>query len=198
MLISSTNQPWHPGWIQKRNNSLFMEQYFTVQALLSAALIFALRVSDMSLDTLRVLFVMRGRKGIAWVLGFFQSAIFVVAITSVLSHLDNPLNVIGYAAGFATGNVVGMTIEERLAIGHTDLRIISSRRGAAIAECLRAEGYAVTEIPARGKDGMVTMLTVSVLRKKIDLVRSMVNDVDPDAFITAEDIRPVRHGFWRA
>lgn len=175
-----------------------MESYFTLQALLSAALIFALRVSDMSLDTLRVLFVMRGRKGIAWVLGFFQSAIFVVAITSVLSHLDNPLNVIGYAAGFATGNVVGMTIEERLAIGHTDLRIISSRRGAAIADRLRAEGYAVTEISARGKDGMVTMLTVSVLRKKIDLVRSMVNDVDPEAFITAEDIRPVRHGFWRA
>ena len=81
-----------------------MESYITVQALISAALIFALRVADMSLDTLRVLFVMRGRKGIAWVLGFFQSAIFVVAITSVLSHLDNPLNVIGYAAGFATGN----------------------------------------------------------------------------------------------
>jgi uncharacterized protein YebE (UPF0316 family) len=175
-----------------------MDSYFTVQALLSAALIFALRVSDMSLDTLRVLFVMRGRKGIAWVLGFFQSAIFVVAITSVLSHLDNPLNVIGYAAGFATGNVVGMTIEERLAIGHTDLRIISSRRGSAIAERLRADGYAVTEIPARGKDGMVTMLSVSVLRKKRDLVRGMVNEVDPDAFITAEDIRPVRHGFWRA
>lgn len=175
-----------------------MEWVFTVQALLSATLIFALRVSDMSLDTLRVLFVMRGRKGIAWVLGFFQSAIFVVAITSVLSHLDNPLNVIGYAAGFATGNVVGMTIEERLAIGHTELRIISSRRGAAIAERLRAEGYAVTEIPARGKDGMVTMLSVSVLRKNNDRVRGMVNDVDAEAFITAEDIRPIRHGFWRA
>src|SRR5512139_725792 len=130
-----------------------MEEFFTVQALLSALLIFALRVSDMSLDTLRVLFVMRGRKGTAWVLGFFQSAIFVVAITSVLSNLDNPLNIIGYAAGFATGNVVGMVIEERLAVGHTDLRVISSRRGAAIAERLRAEGYAVTEIPARGKDG---------------------------------------------
>jgi uncharacterized protein YebE (UPF0316 family) len=175
-----------------------MEEFFTVQALLSALLIFALRVSDMTLDTLRVLFVMRGRKGIAWVLGFFQSAIFVVAITSVLSNLDNPLNIIGYAAGFATGNVVGMTIEERLAVGHTDLRIISSRRGAAIAERLRAEGYAVTEIPARGKDGTVTMLAVSVLRKNIDRVRGMVNDVDAEAFITAEDIRPVRHGFWRA
>ena len=71
-------------------------------------------------------------------------------------------------------------------------------RGAAIAERLRAEGYAVTEIPACGKNGMVTMLAVSVKRKSIDRVRTMVNDVDAEALITAEDIRPVRHGFWRA
>ena len=175
-----------------------MEIYFTTGAVLSAALIFALRVTDMSLDTLRMLFVMRGRKGIAWLLGFCQSAIFVVAITSVLNNLDNLLNIIGYAAGFATGTVIGITIEERLAIGHTHLRIISSRRGAAIAERLRAEGHAVTEIPARGKDGMVTMLAVSIRRKNIDQVRNMVNDVDSEAFITAEDIRPLRQGFWRA
>lgn len=175
-----------------------MEAVFTLPALLGAALIFALRVSDMTLDTLRVLFVMRGRKGIAWVLGFCQSAIFVIAITSVLSNLDNPLNIIGYAAGFATGNVVGMTIEERLAIGYTDLRIISSRRGTAIADRLRAEGFGVTEIPARGKDGMVTVLAVSVLRKRVGHVRQMVNEVDEEAFITAEEIRPLRLGFWRA
>ncbi|HLE51130.1 MAG TPA: DUF5698 domain-containing protein [Anaerolineales bacterium] len=175
-----------------------MEIYFTTGAIMSAALIFALRVADMSLDTLRLLFVMRGRKGIAWLLGFCQSAIFVIAITTVLNNLDNLLNVIGYAAGFATGTVIGITIEERLAIGHTHLRVISSRRGAAIAERLRAEGHAVTEIPARGKDGMVTMLAVSVRRKNIDQVRNMVNDVDSEAFITAEDIRPLRQGFWRA
>ena len=175
-----------------------MEFTLTTQALLSAGMIFALRVGDMTLDTLRVLFVMRGRRGIAWVLGFFQSAIFVLAITSVLANLNNPLNIIGYAAGFATGNVLGITIENRLAIGHANLRIISSRRGAAIAEYLRSAGYAVTEIPARGKDGMVTMLAVSVLRKNIEQVRSSVNNVDPEAFITAEDIRPLRHGFWRA
>ncbi|OGO64717.1 MAG: hypothetical protein A2Z45_11445 [Chloroflexi bacterium RBG_19FT_COMBO_55_16] len=175
-----------------------MEIYFTTGAIMSAALIFALRVTDMSLDTLRMLFVMRGRKGVAWLLGFCQSAIFVVAITTVLNNLHNLLNIIGYAAGFATGTVIGITIEERLAIGHTHLRIISSRRGAAIAERLRAEGHAVTEIPARGKDGMVTMLAVSVRRKNIDQIRNMVNDVDSEAFITAEDIRPLRQGFWRA
>jgi uncharacterized protein YebE (UPF0316 family) len=175
-----------------------MEFVLTTQALLGAGLIFMLRVSDMTLDTVRVLMVMRGRKPIAWVLGFFQATIFIVAISSVLSNLSNFLNVIGYAAGFATGNVVGMLIEERLAIGHINLSIVSPNLGSAIANRLRDEGYAITEIPARGKDGMVTLLNSSVLRKNVNNVRKIVNDIDPGAFITAEDVRPVRRGFWRA
>jgi uncharacterized protein YebE (UPF0316 family) len=175
-----------------------MDLVLSPEAWLTAGLIFVLRVTDMSLDTLRVLFVMRGRKALAWVLGFFQAAVFVIAITFVLRDLTNPLNIIGYAAGFATGVVVGMAIEERLAIGHVHMRIISSRRGTGIAEKLRIEGFAVTEVPARGKDGMVTMLNCSVLRKDVKRIRVMVNDVDEQAFITSEEIRPIRRGFWRA
>ncbi|MBN2548912.1 MAG: DUF2179 domain-containing protein [Anaerolineales bacterium] len=175
-----------------------MDILLNPQAWLAAGTIFVLRVSDMTLDTLRMLMVMRGRKSVAWVLGFCQSAIFVMAIGSVLSNLDNPLNILGYAAGFASGNVIGMLIEERLAIGHTHLTIVSPSLGSAIAERLRKEGYAITEIPARGKDGMVTLLHCSVLRKKADQVHQIVNQVDPSAFVTAEDMRPVRRGFWRA
>jgi uncharacterized protein YebE (UPF0316 family) len=175
-----------------------MDFSFTWQALFGGLLIFTLRVCDMSLDTLRVLFVMRGRKGLAWVLGFFQSLIFIIAISSVLTHLGNVFNIIGYAAGFATGNVVGMKIEERLAVGHSLLTIISSTRGAVIAESLRKFGYAVTEIPARGKDGTVTVLHCSVLRKDISAVDTIVLEADPNAFVTVEDMRPVRRGFWRA
>ena len=152
----------------------------------------------MSMDTLRVLFVMRGRKATAWVLGFFQSIIYVIAITSVLSQLNNPLNIVGYGAGFATGNVIGMLIEERLAIGHIHLWIISPRLGVAMAQVLRGEGYGVTEIPARGKDGMVSVLSVSVLRKDVPHVETLVHSQDAEAFMTSEDVRPVRRGFWRA
>ena len=175
-----------------------MDLLLSPEAWLSALLIFALRVSDMTLDTLRVLFVMRGKKRIAWILGFFQSAIFVLAIGRVLTQLNNPLNIIGYAAGFATGNVVGMFIEERIAIGHVLINIISPRRGSAIVTHLRQNGYAVTELSGRGKDGMVSMINCSVLRKQVDTVRELVNEIDPEAFITAEDVRPVRRGFWRA
>lgn len=167
-------------------------------AWLFALLIFFLRVADMSLDTIRVLFVVRGKKAIVWVLGFFQSLIFVIAISSVLSELDNILNVVGYATGFATGNLVGMLIEQRLAIGHILVTIISSNRGAFIAERLRAGGYAVTEIPGRGRNGTVFELHASVLRKDVPNVETIVLEADPQAFITAEDVRPVRRGFWRA
>jgi uncharacterized protein YebE (UPF0316 family) len=175
-----------------------MEILLSPSAWLAALWIFSLRVSDMTLDTLRLLFVVRGRKGIAWTLGFFQSVIYIFAITSVLSHLDNPLNIVGYAAGFATGNVVGMWIEEWLAVGHLRLNIVSPTRGSAVANALREASFAVTEIPARGRDGMVTLLSVSVLRKDAMHAEQVVREADPDAFMTSENVRPMRHGFWRA
>jgi len=138
------------------------------------------------------------QKTIVWVLGFFQSLIFVIAIGSVLTELNNVLNIIGYATGFATGNVVGMLIEHRLAVGHIMVTIISSNRGAFIAEKLRASGYAVTEIAGRGRNGTVFELHASVLRKDVPNVETVVLEADPQAFITAEDVRPVRRGFWRA
>ncbi len=167
-------------------------------AWLGALMIFVLRITDMSLDTLRMLFVVRGRKGIAWVLGFCQSAVFVIAITRVLSSLNNPLMILGYAAGFATGNVLGMLIEERLAVGHLQLQIVTKGHGAALAKALRDGGFGVTEIPARGKDGTVGLLSTSVLRKDMAHVRQIIHETDESAFITSEDVRPVRHGFWRA
>lgn len=161
-------------------------------------IIFLLRVADMSLDTIRVLFVFRGRKGLAWILGFFQSMLFVIAITSVLANMDNFLNIIAYAAGFATGNVVGMIIENRLAIGHIHMTIFSSMAGPRIADALRNSGFAVTEVSGRGRSGMVSVLYVAVLRRKVDEVETIVLEMDKDAFVTAEDIRPIRRGFWRA
>ena len=161
-------------------------------------LIFALRVSDMSLDTLRVLFVIRGHKLNAWVLGFFQSIIWVIAISSVLSNLNNLWTIIGYGAGFATGNVVGMMIEEKLAIGHGHMRVISSTRGYAVGDAIRQAGYAATELSGRGKDGTVAVVTTSVRRRDIDRVRRKVLAVDPRAFITVQEVRPLHRGFWRA
>jgi uncharacterized protein YebE (UPF0316 family) len=175
-----------------------MELIITTETILIALGIFALRVCDMAFDTVRVLFVVRGRKQIAWILGFMQSLIFVIAISTVLTNLKNPLSILGYAAGFATGNVIGMIIEERLAIGFIQLSIVSPRRGSAIAELLREHGYAVTELSGRGRSGTVTMLNVSVMRRQVVEVETLILESDPEAFVTAEEVRPLRRGFWRA
>jgi len=159
-------------------------------------LIFFLRVVEMSFSTLRMMMLLRDRKNLAWVFGFMQALIFVLAISNVLDNLESWFHVFAYAAGFATGWVVGSYVEGKLAIGFTHMRIVSSKLGAAIAERLREEGFAVTDIPARGKDGMVTMLELGVMRKSAKEVHKIVREVDETAFITSDDLRPVNRGYW--
>ncbi len=171
---------------------------FTTQALLIALLIFLVRVVSTSLDTLRLIFTMRSNKIWVWLLGFFNSVIWVMTFAFVLSDINNFVNVLMYAGGFATGNVVGMFIEGKLAIGFTEVRVISPKWGAAILDALRKHNYAVTEIPARGKDGTVSVITSSIRRSQVPEFEKLVLDIDKNAFITKEDVIAVRRGFWQA
>ena len=173
-----------------------MEFTVTPETLLFALGIFALRLFNQAIDTVRFMMTIRGRKLAAWVLGFVETTIFVVTLSAVISQLNNLLYIVTYSAGFATGNTVGMLIEGRLAIGHVHMRIISPKRGSAIAEKLRKEGYGVTEIPARGKDGTVTLLNVSVRRRQVKRVHQIAQKVDSSAFISSEEMLPLRRGFW--
>jgi uncharacterized protein YebE (UPF0316 family) len=166
-------------------------------AWLAAFGIFAARLVNMAIDTLRFMFTLRGKSFISWILGFIESVLFVVVIGSVLTNMDNPLNIIGYAAGFATGNVVGMWIEKRLAIGFTHFSIISKEYSTQIADTLRSQGYGVTEIPARGRQASFMMLDCSVRRKQADEVEALILEVDPGAYITSEEVTPRRSGVFR-
>jgi uncharacterized protein YebE (UPF0316 family) len=174
-----------------------MDLLLSPAAWLAALGIFAARVVNMALDTLRFMFTLRGKSTMAWILGFAQSILFVVVIGSVLTNLQNPLNVIGYAAGFATGNVIGMMIEKRLALGYTHFNIISREHSGEVAQALREAGYGVTEIPARGQHGDFMLVDCSVRRKEADQVESLALSVDPKAYITIEDVTPRRSGIWR-
>jgi uncharacterized protein YebE (UPF0316 family) len=162
-----------------------------------ALYIFGLRVLDVSTSILRLNMVMRGQKLPAWVFGFIQALLYVLAIRAVLLNLDNWLNVLAYATGYATGTVVGMRVEQLLALGHMQLRIISPTRGPIVAEHLREKGYAVTEMSGRGKDGMVSVLMCTILRKDAPKVEALVKEKDSQAFITSDRIRPVARGFWK-
>jgi uncharacterized protein YebE (UPF0316 family) len=175
-----------------------MDVFLSPTAWLVALGIFFARTVNIAMDTLRFMFTLRGKKALSWIFGFIESVLFVLVIGSVLTNLGNVLNLIGYAAGFATGNVIGMMIEKRLAIGFTHFSIISRGRSTEIADGLRNEGFGVTEIPARGRESSFMLVDCRVRRKQADIVEKLVLEIDPDAFITAEEVTPRRSGIWRA
>lgn len=175
-----------------------MEQFLATQNIwVVAGFIFISRVLNMALDTVRMLTVVRGMRSITWILGVLQTMLFVVALGSVMNDLSNPIKILAYSVGFATGNVIGMNIEKRLAFGFINMTIISSIRGQELAEKLRSQGHAVTEIPARGKDGSVEILECSVQRKFVPELQRSVLECDPNAFITTRDIQKIWRGYWR-
>ncbi len=155
-----------------------------------------LRIVDVSLYMMRFMMVMRGRKVYAWIFAFCQSIIYISVIANVIKNITEPLILLGYAGGLATGMVVGMWIENRLAIGYTHLRIVSSGLGADLAAQLRDDGYAATEIAGRGQSGMVSILSLNVYRSEARSIIAKVSEIDPDAFVTAENVRSVDGGFW--
>jgi uncharacterized protein YebE (UPF0316 family) len=158
-------------------------------------LIFALRTSDLSLSTVRMLMIMRGRRAITWVLAFLQSTIYIFGIAGVISNLDNPLNLLAFAAGFASGNVTGILIENRLAPGHSHLRIISTGRGAAILEHLHAADIGATDISAGGRDGTVDQIYCFVPRRRTRSIVNLILEIDPGAFISTVAVRRIDGGW---
>ena len=161
---------------------------------LGAFLIFALRIVDVSCDTLRVLFAIRGKRAIAGTLGFVQALVWIFAVGNAVKHLDSPLHILGYAGGFAAGTTAGITIEQLLAYGLAQLRIVSAHGGAAIAEALRGRGYGVTEFAGVGRHGSVEVVTTVVKRSQVADVMRTVDDHDPQAFVTAAEPQILRGG----
>lgn len=159
--------------------------------------IFAMRVTDMSMDTLRMMFVIKGKKILAGLVGTMQALVFILAVGKALSGPLNFWTVFGYATGFGTGIILGMVLEQKLAIGYSMIQIYSSGSGKAIARVLRDNGHAATELYGEGKNGTVSVVTCAVARKYKRFVKDMVENIDPQAFITFDDVNLTRRGYFR-
>ena len=161
---------------------------------LGALLIFALRIVDVSCDTMRVIFAIRGKRGIAACLGFFQALIWIFAVGNAVKYLDSWLHILGYATGYAAGTMVGITIERAVAYGLTAVRIVSRHGGVEIAHDLRERGFGVTEFGGYGRDGTVEFLHSVVQRAHVPEVMKVVDRWDPEAFVTVEEPQILRGG----
>lgn len=167
-----------------------------MEAILGGLLIFVLRLTDVTLGTMRILMTVRGRKLLAALIGFVEVTIFIVAISRVVRNVNNIWLVLGYSAGFAAGTLVGMTIEEHLALGWTVVRVISSDLGKGVADALRTAGFGVTEMAGHGMKGDVSVFEVVVRRADLPTVLQTIDQVDGKAFVTVEETRRVYRG-WR-
>jgi uncharacterized protein YebE (UPF0316 family) len=160
--------------------------------------IFLLRIVDVSMSTMRILLAVRGHKYIVPFIGFFEVLIWVFAVGNAIRFLDSPLHLLGYAGGFATGSIVGLLIEERLAIGYATIRVVSRHVGVEIADALHSLGFGVTEFGGQGRDGRVEVVYTVCLRREIPRVIAEVERWDPQAFITVEEPRDIRWGWMRS
>jgi len=176
------------------DGALLSSPWFTYAIL--PLLIFISRVVDVSMETIRVIFVARGMKFLASILGFFELIIWLVAIVQIMNNLNSPLCYIAYAAGFATGTYIGIWIEGKLAIGAVSLRVITKKGADELIEELRGNNFGVTSILAEGSSGQVSVIYMLVTRHDLNAVIKKVKQFNPQAFYFVEDVRFVSEGIF--
>lgn len=159
-------------------------------------LIFLARIVDVSIGTVRIVYLIRGQKALAALLGFFESIIWLIAVVQILQNITNPLYYITFAGGFAAGNYAGLFIEEKLAVGNSILRIITHREGSDLVEKLNDAGFGVTHVDAHGRSSEVKIIYSVVKRDDLKKVLKIVKEANPKAFYTIEDIQYVREGIY--
>lgn len=163
--------------------------------ILSLILIFCARVLDVSIGTFRIILVSRGYRNIAPFLGFFEVLIWITALGQIFKHLNGPISYLFYAGGFATGTFVGMKLESFISIGFQSLRIITTEKVTALPLTLREEGFGITTIAGRGMKGEVMVIFTTVPRARVKHVLEIVEELEPNSFITIEDVRSLKSGF---
>jgi uncharacterized protein YebE (UPF0316 family) len=166
-----------------------------LEMIMGALLIMSMRICDVSIGTIRTILVVQGRKYFAGLAGFIEVLIWVFAIRFIMQHLDNIANLFGYAMGFGLGNIIGITLEQKIGLGYVQLNVISRHFTDLIADTLRKSKYGVTVLPGEGGSGGVSIIVLITTRKNQKKVISLIESIDENAFITVQHSLPYR-GFF--
>lgn len=160
------------------------------------SLIFLARIIDVTIGTIRIIMVSKGLKTLAPILGFFEIFIWILAISRIMQNLDNFLCYITYAAGFAMGNYVGMKIEEKMALGILLIRIITQKDANQLIKSFQHDGYGTTILDAKGANERVHVIYTIIKRVELKKVVHLINEFNPKAFYSIEDLRFVSQGIF--
>jgi uncharacterized protein YebE (UPF0316 family) len=167
-----------------------------MEYILGYLFIFLAKCADITLATIRTLFVVRGKKTLSFFIGIVEILIYLFAINKVLSNMDNFGNVLSYALGFATGNVLGIMVESRIAIGLLTAQIFTSKDVEDFSDYLRKHEFGVTVVEGRGKEGTKHILQVVLDRKTLNKFEKCINSYDPLCFVTISDVKTVKGGYF--
>jgi uncharacterized protein YebE (UPF0316 family) len=160
-------------------------------------IIFLSRIGDVSLGTLRHVFISKGYRRLVPFLGFFEVLIWIIVVAQVMKNLNNVACYLAFAGGFATGTYVGLRIEERLALGMQVIRIITNQNCEELIQALKKENYGITVVDAHGAMGPVKMLFTIIKRKNVQSVVGIVHQYNPTAFYSVEDIKDTSQGVFK-
>ncbi len=159
-------------------------------------LIFIARVMDMTLGTIRIIFVSRGRKLLAPIFGFFEIIIWLFAIGQIMQHLTDFIYYIAYAGGFTSGIFVGIWIEEKMAMGTVVVRVITKKDAHELIDNLKSAGYGVTSFDGEGATGQVKLIYTTIKRKDANTVAEIIKRFNPKAFFSIEEVRLANEGIF--
>ena len=165
-------------------------------ALIVYITIFIAKISHVSLGTIRIIYLTRGKSFTAAVVGFFEVIIYLIALTTVLDNLDHWSNILVYGLGYATGNIIGSMIEEKIAVGFVNVQIITVQNCGSLEEQLRDQGYGVTSMPCYGKEGAHRTLQVLLKRRERPSFLKTMQQTAPDAFVSIFDTRKIMGGYF--
>lgn len=155
------------------------------------ALIFMARIVDVSINTLRIIYMLHGKKFIAPLLGFFEALVWILVISQVFQNLGSMITYVAYAAGFGTGIFVGMLIEERLAIGRVVIRVITQKTDAELIEFLKHKNFRYANVDAESENGPVNILFTVIKRDQLKDTLLTIKKYNPQAFYTVEGVKKV-------
>ena len=158
--------------------------------------IFVGRIFDVTLGTLRIIFVSKGEKLKAPIIGFFEVFIWIVIISQILSRANDMIAYLSYAGGYAAGNYVGILIEKRIAFGIILCRVYTNKAGINLVKLLSLKGFGATLVHGTGSVEEVDIIETVIDRKQLKLVSSIILSFDKDAFYVIEDVRTRSRGIF--
>jgi len=149
-----------------------------------------------SIFTLRLILVIKGRRGAASFLAMAEVFVYLTGLNLVLSNLDNPVNMAAYCIGFGIGVYLGSRIEEYLALGYLVVQVIVDELEVGLPNKLRDLGYGVSSWAADGRDGKRLVMQVLVKRSNEKRLMKSIRNLSPKAFVISHEPKEFKGGFW--